>query len=283
MPTAEHPKREIEELYDEVAASYDHVGPSFHTHFGRRLVEVSQVSAGETVLDVATGRGAVLFAAAERVGAEGHVTGVDIAANMVEMSAGEAARRGLKNASLRRMDAEQIDFTDAAFDRVLCASALFYFPNVERVLAECYRVLKPGGRLAGLIWGDYDARWYWLADVIIAAFPPDFTFPAHWPQSWADTLPSEKLEAALRRAGFVGVRTQTETCELEYADEAEWWSITMSGASRFAWDAMTPEVRERCRRQAFDRLGELKRNGGIREKLTALVTLAHKPAGKVVT
>lgn len=278
MPTTEGLKREIAELYDGVAASYDRSGPGFHAHFGRRLVELSRVSEGGAVLDVATGRGAVLFAAAEKVGAGGRVTGIDISENMVGMSAREIARRGMRNVTVRRMDAEQLDFPDATFDHVLCASALFYFPNIERLLAEFYRVLKPGGRFAGLLWGEYDARWYWLADLLISAFPPGFTFPSHWPQSWGSTLPPEKLEATLDQAGFADVHTLTDSVEFEYADAEEWWSVMMSSASRFAWDAMTPEVRDSCKGQAFAKLGELKRAGGIHHLLTTLVTLADKPA-----
>src|SRR5688500_2176491 len=83
---------------------------------GRRLVEGVGVSAGDAVLDVATGRGAVLFPAAERVGPGGSVVGIDLAVGMVERTRAEIERRGVANASVRQMDAERLDFADGSFD-----------------------------------------------------------------------------------------------------------------------------------------------------------------------
>jgi len=59
-------KEQVADLYTRTAAAYGQVGPPFFQHVGRRLVELAAVPSGTRVLDVATGRGAVLFAAAER-------------------------------------------------------------------------------------------------------------------------------------------------------------------------------------------------------------------------
>jgi ubiquinone/menaquinone biosynthesis C-methylase UbiE len=61
------------------ARDYDRVGTPVFGRLGRRLVELAGVHAGGRVLDVATGRGAVLFAATERAGERGRVIGVDLA------------------------------------------------------------------------------------------------------------------------------------------------------------------------------------------------------------
>ncbi len=62
----------------------------------------------------------------------------------------------MTNADVRLMDAEQLAFQDAFFDRVLCGFALFFFPDLDRALGEFYRVLKPGGYLAATTWGATD-------------------------------------------------------------------------------------------------------------------------------
>ena len=64
-------KESIARRFDRVAATYGRVGPRFFAHFGRRLVELAQIPAGADVLDVATGRGAILYPAAGRVGPRG--------------------------------------------------------------------------------------------------------------------------------------------------------------------------------------------------------------------
>ncbi|MBK9006118.1 MAG: nuclear transport factor 2 family protein [Anaerolineae bacterium] len=54
-------KQRVSGLFDRVANTFDHVGPRFFSHFGRRLVELAHIPSGAHVLDVATGRGAALF------------------------------------------------------------------------------------------------------------------------------------------------------------------------------------------------------------------------------
>ena len=59
---------ESRRVFSEAAPIYDRIGPPIFSHFGQRLVEVSAISLGAKVLDVASGRGAVLFPAAAKVG-----------------------------------------------------------------------------------------------------------------------------------------------------------------------------------------------------------------------
>jgi ubiquinone/menaquinone biosynthesis C-methylase UbiE len=86
---------------------------------------------------VATGRGAVLFPAAERVGTTGDAVGVDLAEGMVQAANEEAERRGW-GPRVRAMDAEQLDFPDAAFDRVLCGFGIMFFPHLDQAYLLTY-------------------------------------------------------------------------------------------------------------------------------------------------
>src|SRR5262245_44160130 len=97
--------------FNTVAAEYD-AGPGCFAHFGRRLVNAAEIKPGQRVLDVASGRGAVLFACAEQLGKKGEVVGVDLADAMVRATNEEAARRGMSG-RVQVMDAEHLDFPDA--------------------------------------------------------------------------------------------------------------------------------------------------------------------------
>ncbi|HKZ54384.1 MAG TPA: class I SAM-dependent methyltransferase, partial [Anaerolineales bacterium] len=108
---------------------------------------------GASVLDIASGRGASLFPAAERVGPTGRAIGIDLAESMVEEAIREICSRGLGNLEARVMDAENLLFPNATFDYVLCGFCLFFFPQLERALSEMRRVLKPNGRIATSTWG----------------------------------------------------------------------------------------------------------------------------------
>src|SRR2546428_13136728 len=138
-------KQRVADLYTRAAGSYGKIGPRLFQHVGRRLVEVAGVSPGSRVLDVATGRGAVLFAAAERVGPTGYVLGVDLAEGMVRATTAAIARAGLTNAAVRLTDAEQLDLPPASFDAALCSFAIFCFPRPRLALSELRGALRRGG------------------------------------------------------------------------------------------------------------------------------------------
>jgi ubiquinone/menaquinone biosynthesis C-methylase UbiE len=136
--------------FNTVAPEYD-AGPGCFAHFGRRLVVAAEVQPGQRVLDVASGRGAVLFPCAERVGHTGQVLGIDLADEMVRITDAQVAQRGMSG-RVQVMDAEHLDFEDATFDRVLCGFGVMFFPDQLRALSEFRRVTKSGGRIALSTW-----------------------------------------------------------------------------------------------------------------------------------
>jgi ubiquinone/menaquinone biosynthesis C-methylase UbiE len=141
-------------VFSRAAATYDRIGPRIFAHFGQRLVAHAHLSPGTTVLDVAAGRGAVLFPAAEQVRPGGWVVGIDLATEMVRETNADIQRAGWSHVTIHQMDAEQINFADASFDRVLCGFALWFFPQPHRALREFFRVLKPGGRVILTTWAE---------------------------------------------------------------------------------------------------------------------------------
>jgi ubiquinone/menaquinone biosynthesis C-methylase UbiE len=97
-----------------------------------RVVEPAGVRAGDRVLDVAPGRGAVLFAASARVGERGRVIGVDLAEEMVALTSADLQARGITNVEVRVADAERLSgFMDGEFECVTCAFAIFFLPAPE--------------------------------------------------------------------------------------------------------------------------------------------------------
>lgn len=108
------------------------------------FVDRLDLPAGAAVLDVACGTGNVALPLARR---GGRVTGVDIAPNLLEQARQRAAAEGL-DIRFEEGDAEQLPYPDSAFDAVVTMFGAMFAPQPERVVAECARVLKPGGLLA---------------------------------------------------------------------------------------------------------------------------------------
>ncbi len=273
-PNPEQMKLGVAGVFSRAALTYDQVGPRYFDHFGRGLVRAAQVSPGETVLDVATGRGAVLFPAARQVGPTGQVIGIDLAAGMVEATAAAVRAEGLTNAQVRCLDAEQLDFPDALFDVVTCGFALFFFPNLRATLAQFLRVLKPGGRLAVSTWGRDDERWAWLGGWgqkhLSAQAPrpprdgPAFNQPA-------------AMQAILQESGLTQVHVIEDEGEFLYADADEWLTVQWSQGMRYWLEAATPEAREQMQAEAFARLQTQRGPRGIPHWLGVLYSLGMKP------
>jgi O-methyltransferase/aklanonic acid methyltransferase len=118
-------------VYDRAAVGYGDV--RYFPIYARRLVDLAEVPADGRVLDVACGRGAVLFEISRRLGAGVSITGVDLAEGMVVHTAREITRQGLQNAETIQMDAENLAFPDGLFDRVFCAFSLQFLPDPEGV------------------------------------------------------------------------------------------------------------------------------------------------------
>ncbi len=100
---------------------------------------------GEAVLDVGCGTGILLRELSGCVGPSGTAHGIDPSEDM--LSAARTACDGVKNVSIRRADAYDLPFEDDSFDSVVSVQVFEYLDDLPRALAQCRRVLKPGGRL----------------------------------------------------------------------------------------------------------------------------------------
>lgn len=115
------------------------------------MLDLAEVRTGIRVLDVAAGTGDQTLMVAERVGPTGYVLATDISGSMLKL-AGDAAREaGLTNVETRVMDAENIDLDADSFDVVICQLGLFLFPKPANVLRGMRRVVRPGGKVAALV------------------------------------------------------------------------------------------------------------------------------------
>src|SRR5262245_53253160 len=196
-PIAEDSKSKIAAVYDGAAATYNRVGPSFFLHFGRRLASHARIAPGSSVLDVATGTGAVLIPAAEFVGAGGRAVGVDISTRMVGRARTEIRKVGFGNAEVLVADGEFLPFTKESFDLVLCSFAIFLFTNLHGLISECYRVLRPSGRIGLAYSAGEDREWTWY-DELISRYRPTASLGT-------ERYSPQHVEATLYEGGFTCV------------------------------------------------------------------------------
>ena len=106
-----------------------------------------RLEAGERVLDLGSGAGTDSLVAAQMVGPEGKVTGIDMTPEMLAKARRAAAEMGAANVEFVEAEAECLPFPDESFDIVVSNGVIDLIPDKDAVFAELHRVLTPGGRL----------------------------------------------------------------------------------------------------------------------------------------
>jgi arsenite methyltransferase len=108
---------------------------------------LGRLQPGERVLDIGAGAGTDSLVAAQMVGDEGHVTGIDMTPEMLVKARAAAAELGRENIEFVESEAERLPFPDASFDVVISNGVIDLIPDKDAVFSEISRVLKPGGRI----------------------------------------------------------------------------------------------------------------------------------------
>ena len=120
--------------------------PAIFAEWAPLIVELAGVAEGHAVLDVACGTGIVARTAADRLGGNGVVVGVDLNEAMLTV-----ARQIRPDLDWQQGDSAALPFPERSFDAVLCQMALMFFPDRARALREMSRVATSGGTVAVVV------------------------------------------------------------------------------------------------------------------------------------
>lgn len=176
---------------------------------------------GETVLDLGSGAGVDVFPAAQAVGPEGKVIGVDLTPEMINRARRLAGERGFANVEFRLGDIEALPVKDASVDVILSNCVLNLVPDKGRAFAEMFRVLKPGGRFV-------------VSDIVSRGEVPDSlrTDLTLWAGCLAGAIDQEAYLSGLRKAGFDEVQVLESRAYDSAEDGYAFLSVTVRGWKR---------------------------------------------------
>ena len=248
-------RQAIAGIFDRSATTYDQVGVDFFGVVGAQLVRDVGIVAGQHVLDVGCGRGAVAFAAAEAVGPGGSVTAVDLAPSMVELTAHDAKQRGLDNVRVAVMDAQEPDLEAAAFDAVLSSLVLFFVPDPTAALLAWRAATSEGGRLGITTFvGRDDERWSWLKDVFPTRDPKAGTPDAEERGAFDST---DGVHGLLDQARWVSPSTVEREHVVRFADAEQWLQWSWSHGMRMFWERTPEDRRAQVRTRALAELAAM--------------------------
>jgi arsenite methyltransferase len=149
---------------------------------------------GEIVLDLGSGGGLDVLLSGRRVGPSGFAYGVDMTDEMLALARANAAKAGARNVEFRKGEIESLPLPDASVDVVISNCVINLSTDKPRVLAEAFRVLRPGGRLG-------------VSDVIAGegADPAQLADAEQWVGCLNGTLTQRRYSELLQAAGFAGI------------------------------------------------------------------------------
>ena len=174
------------------------------------MLDLAGIGPGSRVLDVAAGAGHQSIAAARRALPGGRVLATDIAPALLELAEADAKAAGLANVTTREIDGEALDQLPAGtFDAAISRVGLIYFPDQRRALAGMRHALRPGGRIAAVVYSTPERNQFFSIPVRIirerAQLPPPL--PG---QPGPFSLGSEgALAATLADAGLGDIEVRT--------------------------------------------------------------------------
>ncbi len=163
---------------------------------------IAELSKGEVVLDLGSGGGIDCFLAAQKVGTQGRVIGLDMTPEMIQLARENAQRIGTSNVEFRLGEMEHMPVSDNSVDVIISNCVINLSPDKDAVFNEAYRVLKPGGRLC-------------VSDIVLLGeLTPEIKNDiVNWVSCIAGALPQDKYLGKIHSAGFKKV---------EVVDSTEW-------------------------------------------------------------
>jgi ubiquinone/menaquinone biosynthesis C-methylase UbiE len=224
------------------AESYDRFMGRYSTQLSPQLADLAEVRAGQRVLDVGCGPGALTAELVRRVGADA-VSAVDPSEPFVA-----AARERYPGVDVQLASAENLPFDDAMFDVALAQLVVHFMADPVAGLREMKRVTVAGGTVAACVW-DHGGERTPLAEFWKAARELD---PAAQDESGLAGAREGHLAALFEEAGLASVRETTVEASVEFATFDEWWrpftfGVGPAGAYAAALDDLArEELRARC-------------------------------------
>ncbi|MGB6868530.1 MAG: arsenite methyltransferase [Acidobacteriaceae bacterium] len=183
---------------------------------------------GETVLDLGSGGGIDVLLSAKRVGPTGKAYGLDMTDEMLALARENQRQAGATNVEFLRGEIENIPLPDNSVDVIISNCVINLSADKDRVIAEAFRVLKPGGRFA-------------VSDVVVRGAVPEAVRQSLllWVGCIAGALEENEYRAKLEKAGFSGVSLEpTRVYDVEDAR-------TFLADAGVDVDALAPQVHEK--------------------------------------
>ena len=231
---------------------WDDFTMKFLQPMGDKIIEALHIKGSDRVLDVACGTGEPGLTIAA-MAPQGHVTGTDLAEQMLDIAKENAAKKNLKNYSTQACDICELPFESNSFDKISCRMGFMFFPDMQMASDEMYRALKPGGIMATSVWSTSDKN-AWITN-IMGVISKNLELPPPVPGAPGMFRCGNPgfIKAIMERSGFNNIEELPVTGKVIYSDFEHMWQMMnevaapVVGALSKADDAMKEKIKNEAR------------------------------------
>jgi ubiquinone/menaquinone biosynthesis C-methylase UbiE len=258
--------------YNAAADLFDAPPLSFWNRIGRRTVERMSLKKGASVLDACCGSGASAIPAAQAVGLEGRVLGIDLADQLLQLARLKAMRLGLVHTEFRLGDIEVLQPSAEMFDAVICVFGIFFLPDMAPGVRCLWRLVRPGGVMAVTTWGprvlEPGSSAFWQAvrnerSDLYKGFNP-----------WERIDTPAALSALLLEGAAKADEVSAESSSQPLSSPQDFWTIALGSGYRATIEQLDGPARERVRLATLDYLSK---NNVRSVETNAVYAVARKP------
>ena len=244
------------------------------------LLSAAALTPDSVVLDLAAGSGDPTLIMAEQV-VRGGVIALDSSRTGLLLASTRARRLGLElRVSFVQADAHRIPLTPNCVDRVTCRCGIMFFHETGLVISEALRVLKPGGRVAFLVWGSFEQPFFDATVGVVLRVLNSARMPTQARQMFRFAAPGS-LECALRTAGFANVRAEALTvARIWSGTPEELWAYQqeVSTLCHPLFDSIPSDLRSKVDAQVVASLSRFQSGGVLRVPVNVNVVAGDRPS-----
>jgi len=263
-----------------MAEGIDREASRFSAFCADRLVAHLHPTAGDKILDVLTGTGAVALAASQAVGPAGRVTAIDTAELLLARLEAKISQFGIANIDVHTMDAARLDFRRDYFQHTACSLGLFWISDPRVAVREWVRVTRPGGSVNVAVFAPqvFQPQLGLLQQRIAQHSDGRETFVV-----WDQVGQHKVLLALLRDAGLVEVTVEEEQLGYHLRDAQEWWEVVSHSALRLLVELVPVAQREHLRLEHLAEVAALASADGLWLNVPVLFARGRKPMPTAAT
>lgn len=245
----------------------------------QRMLALSKVKRGDSLLDIASGTGEPAISAAQIVGKDGFVIGTDLVDEMLDIARNKVQLENLRNIEFHCVDGEVLDYAKKSFDAVTIRWGLMFMPEPEKCINQAYHILKHDGRIVVACWADPERNPF--INLILETLGKYMTLPttpAHSPGIFAFANPA-RLRGIISSAGFRNVELEeVELDVLEVEDGRGYWDVISDLAAPVIAlvNQLDPEKRKRYILEVIEAANLLAQGGVLKMKGTTWIASATR-------